>query len=740
MFSGNNKISVRQTKYLLQLDWIARLVILLPVCLSGKTVGSAIFCVLAGTAAWWLLLNGVLSWTGAGREIAKESLTRQSKGAKSENQENRGGVSREMKEVMGSGASILLYVAGLLFFLVQAAVFLNLTASVCSVYLLPEVPVPLICLLPIAAAVLLASGSIEVQGRFCEVVGPIVVTVLTGLIFLSAFGMNGYVYEETVVQLSDHLVSGSFEVFACLGGLSLPLVGRHLAGELPAQTVKKSGLASALLAGSLCAITIGSYGKNGMLQMEFPAIRVMSNLRLPGVFLQRWDVLFFGFLLVCLTVTAAESLWCVKEILGALWELGDEVREALAESKGPERAGAEYQKVECLNCRNERNGESTLKAADSQGDWKRRNGEVEVQGTDGLNCQTVSNREAVLKSEESLAGRNTGNIVMSWSACIFLIYLAAAGFLSQWTAIGYYRALNLQLLTPAIFLFYIIAGWVRKRKTAVNCPRGLILVLLALVSAFFLGGCTAYEPEERLFPMALEIRAEEGQLVMAYAWNEGAGPGSVGAEEEAANEESEADKAAEASTRKSAEAVAKGQTVENEIVLKEQMTESENVVKEQTADNETVVKKQPGENETTVKEQIAEDETAVKEQASGKYAETRDGITIFRGNSLKEIQEKTTAFSERYMDYSHVKAILLDRSLSEVPELERTVIGWLAQEPAFASGLIIYETDEEELALEQVQRQAGGQVGKYLENLYKNNETYREQSTTLGQLIAEYYA
>ncbi len=636
MFSDNNRISVRQIKYMLLLEWIAKLSILLPVCLAGRTIGSLIFCVMIGTAVWTIVSNMMLSWMQPGEDFADA-----------------------LKRTVGAGATVIFCAAGLLFFLVQAAVFLNLSAELAAVYLLPRIPVPVLCLLPLAAAVYLSAGSIEVRGRFCEVIGPIVAALIILLIFLSAFGMESYSHEETAVRLQDNLPAGGFEVFACLGGMFLPLLGVHLAEEKQQEseesekqqehrtgnsgsnrgihrneygrTVKKAGLAAAAIGGSLCAVTIGSYGKNGMEQIDFPTIRVMSNVRIPGGFMQRWDIIFLALILVCLTVTAAGSLWCVNEILAKLWSFAGEMR---SDQKKEAETGEKAANA----------GMSSAKV------WLRAN-----------------------------------RIALSRNICIILVYFLSAGFLSAWTAVCYYRALNLQLLIPGLFFFYIIVSFQRRRKqgtgtdrlrkhscgrrkTVMNLSRGLALLLLLLVSVLLLGGCTSYEPEERLFPMAMQIDVENGGLVMTYAWNENAGPGSI---------------------------AAAGSGVEDK-------SGDEN--KEDTGDADT------------------------------------GGLTVFRGASLEEIRKKTDKFTERYMDYSHVKAIIIDENLKSDSELEAEVMEWLTGESAFASGLIVYPKEESGLTLQLVQQRAGGEVGRYLENLYENNETYREKSTTLGRIIAEYYA
>lgn len=121
-------------------------------------------------------------------------------------------------------------------------------------------------------------------------------------------------------------------------------------------------------------------------------------------------------------------------------------------------------------------------------------------------------------------------------------------------------------------------------------------------------------------------------------------------------------------------------------------------------------------------------------------AEEKDLLKSFYGETLMDVRKQVTAFSERYVDYSHVKAIILDENLQEAPDLEQEVIQWFAGESAFASGLIVYPAQASGLTLEQAAQNSSGEIGTYLEQLYKNNAEYRESSTTLGRIIAEYFA
>ena len=75
---------------------------------------------------------------------------------------------------------------------------------------------------------------------------------------------------------------------------------------------------------------------------------------------------------------------------------------------------------------------------------------------------------------------------------VLLVYGAAAGFLNAQTAMCYYRALNLQILTP-LFLLVLLLLYFRLKKTGVMAAGRLGRRIL-------LGGCTARELEERTVP------------------------------------------------------------------------------------------------------------------------------------------------------------------------------------------------------------------------------------------------
>lgn len=642
MFSDNDKVSARQIKYLLILEWTAKLCLLLPIVLSGRSAGSMIFCIMLGAAAWSGLIWIAVRWLDPERSFFDQLCA-----------------------AAGKPAAALVLAAGLLYFLVQAAVFTNLCAEVTALYLLPEVSVPLLCVLPIAAGVYLAYGSVEIRGRFCEVVGPVVLGLIILLVIAAAFGcLSTAAQESTLVSVKDRLARGGFEVFACMGGMFVPLYSGHFVNGRQKsrakrnknpdsgigkgsnrkennvcgdsyKAVRKAGLISVAIAGSLCALAALSYGRNGMQAMDFPTIRVMSNIRIPGAFWQRWDIPFLALLIVSMTVNIAGAMWYVREIL------------------------------------------------------------------------------AVFQAER--------RVYISWLAAAVLVYFAAAGFLNAFTAVCYYRAMNMQILIPLIFFFYIIMGIHRKVKktekerdfcgkekraqraalfgrsrrmagrtgkySAGKVSGMLALAVIVLAAVFLITGCSARDPEERLYPLALEIGMQDGQLTVTYAWSEGLGP---------------------AMAEQESESSSTGTSKENDMGIESESKAQANKSRNMHTDTDQI--------------------------SSSK------NLTTLKGDSLAEIQKLETEFSERQLDYSHVKAIILRDNLQSFPQIEREVMNWLAGDTALATGLLVYRSGDSTPGLQEAEEHSSGQVGTYLENLYKNSETYRAMATTLGEVIAEYFA
>ena len=135
-----------------------------------------------------------------------------------------------------------------------------------------------------------------------------------------------------------------------------------------------------------------------------------------------------------------------------------------------------------------------------------------------------------------------------------------------------------------------------------------------------------------------------------------------------------------------------------------------------------------GEEET---ETDSEGAAGENQNPAGSGAEAESPLTLVRGKNLEEVFEKVENYSERYMDYSHVKACCWTKKIQDKPELKEELIKWLAGIRLFSANLILFPMRESGLDLEKAQEHSSGQAGQYLENLYEHNDTYRSQALTL---------
>lgn len=210
----------------------------------------------------------------------------------------------------------------------------------------------------------------------------------------------------------------------------------------------------------------------------------------------------------------------------------------------------------------------------------------------------------------------------------------------------------------------------RRKKRRKTGKMGLAVFCLTLF--LFLTGCSARELETRAFPLALEVGALEGDVVLACAWPDT--KGSADSSEE------------------------KGQG------LMELETEPS------------------GEGEEKVPDELT-------------FPVNDASLTAVRAESIREAVKQVQNLQDRYVDYSQVKAILWDVSLRNEPELAEEILEWLESSPSFARNILVFRISSEELTLGEVQEQSRGQAGAYLENLYRNNPDFQENVRTLEEVL-----
>lgn len=655
-------------KSLLVMDWLAKLCLLLPVYLAGKNPGTMVGCLAVGLLLWlWfsVLISGVSEESGDFFDLTAGR--------------------------MGKICAWIVYLTGFFYFLSHAAVCINLCANLAAVYLLPEVPLPVLALLPLAAGLYLAYSRVEVHGRLGELLAPVIVLLFLLSAAFAVPGMNLTAGDQMLLRADQKLAAGSYEVFACMGGMFLPILMPFLTNQKQdiGALIRRAGCWSLIPAGILLFITAGSFGAASMFAFEFPTVRVMSNVNVPGGFLQRWDIFFLILLMFSLSFSVGNGFWYLNEIIERLWQEAVEVRHWLAVSlsdKGGKAAQGSNAAVQM---------------------WK--TGDTADQMRPGGNTAAQMWQEEFARELTGFEKKHNMMPYFVQGLSIFAVFCAAGGFRDSETAISYYRAYNLYILTPVMIFVYLLLYFRKKQKS-------VRVTALFMVLCMLLSGCTAKELEDRMFPMALELQVEGDHLAMTYAWSGDRASGSGGGAREE-EKESESESGAESGSGSEASDSESGAASEPE------------------SGAESGAGSEPESGLSSENEQSrVTDSVSFTEEP-----EERGNLTVFRGVSLEEIGKQVEEYSDRYVDYSHVKALIIDENLEKYPELEQEMYAWLAGEPAFAASLIIYPAQKSGISLVQVDERSDGQIGVYLENLYENNQKLREVSTTLGKMTAEYY-
>lgn len=583
---NSRRISVRTMKYGLIMEWTAKLCILLPFCLAGKTFGDAVMCFLLGGVGWGVVVTLMSAGMGQGRSV------------------NRGDeVCRHPDRVVGFGnlsqpagrAAGVYGVTVLLFCAAQAAVFVRLGAELAAQYLLPRTAaseraverlmlqnpsagfgtqglpsqalIVVLCLVVFAVAAYFAlrryrqeriaetaqisaanqartdmgaegkvfensheSNHVRVQkniwrerygsGGLYVIAGAAVAGGMVLLAALCAFGAALWTAGHTSIRDVDSILRGSFEVFACLGGVSLPVLYRYMEteneqeGELmwnnqkneksrkPMRqqalcAVRRAGRLSLVLSGFVCAAAIAFYGSGGVSRILFPGVSMMGELRPAGIFPQHPEQIFALLLFACTVAAAASALCLMLRLTARLYPVAAALLAELhpepnlpgvsapesPETQPPEIPGTsmpefpgaqpseipgtstpefpETSMPEFPGAQPSRfPGTSAPESPETQPPEFPGASTPEFPGAQPSEIPETSAPESPgTQPPEILRAMPSGfsrTIRRFQWAVLAVVCLASAGFSSGLSAISYYRAWNMQLLVPLMLILY---GW-----------------------------------------------------------------------------------------------------------------------------------------------------------------------------------------------------------------------------------------------------------------------------------------
>lgn len=315
MFSNNEKISPRQLTRLLILDWTGKLCLLLPILLHSAPGWEGIAALLLG-GIWAMIYAGMLG--GLSEKINIE-------------------FTGYVKERLGNVPAKLVGIFFFVYLLLNQAYLARAVGEVCGVFLLPESSENMTGFLFLLAGWAAACGSMQKRARTAECLFPVIAVMLVVMLAASAEsvqwenlrkaaedGINSWRKGKDSVPVNILIHSGC--AFAALSGMGItlyqmPYINKsngNRKNTVPAA-LKKSVIITGIFMTAIFVIMLGAFGSGDLNRLEWPVLVLMSNVNIPGGFLQRWDIIFLSVLLFSLLVASGTGIYYMGRILGELF-------------------------------------------------------------------------------------------------------------------------------------------------------------------------------------------------------------------------------------------------------------------------------------------------------------------------------------------------------------------------------------------------------------------------------------
>ena len=275
MFSGNDRISERQVFRLLTFDLLGLSTLLVPTVLAGVSGRDGIFCIVIGIFAGLLFLRLLKT---AMADMRQESFTDY--------------LARYLGAFGGRVVQVgyliyLLLLAGYTAYLFTALVLKNLLRQ-------ESFPVVLVTLLILTGYGLLSG--IEGRARVYELLFWFLLIPLFLMLFSALDEIDTDYWTPVFYAGAGGILAGSYYVFICISLIFLLLFLGGYAQKK--EGILRAGKGALLFVGVihifLYLVLLGIFGRNALAKMDYPAVTLMSTVRISGGFLKRADAFMFG--------------------------------------------------------------------------------------------------------------------------------------------------------------------------------------------------------------------------------------------------------------------------------------------------------------------------------------------------------------------------------------------------------------------------------------------------------------
>lgn len=274
MFSENNRISQRQAFRLLTYDLLGLGTLVVPPMLGRMTGRDGIFCIALGVVLSMIYLK-LLSAVMAGCTVPFPAC---------------------LEQIFGRRSGKLIQIFCLLYLLASAGFTAYLFADVVLDGLLREESFYTVLILLLFLVCYGIWGGLEGRARVYEILFWFLMLPLFLMLFFALDEVQTDYWSPVFTADVGDVLSGGYAVFACMAILFLLLfLKRYME---PQANLYHIGRSAVLFAGGIYAVLylvlVGIFGAEALGTMEYPAVTLMSAVKISGGFLKRADAFMFA--------------------------------------------------------------------------------------------------------------------------------------------------------------------------------------------------------------------------------------------------------------------------------------------------------------------------------------------------------------------------------------------------------------------------------------------------------------
>lgn len=273
-FSENNRISARQAFRLLVYDLLGLSTLLIPSALGRISGRDGIFCIAIGLGTGLLYLR--LLCAGMRERAVPFPVL--------------------LEQRMGIVFGRLAQGGFFLYLLLLAGYTAYLFADVVLQSLLREESFVLVLLLLLLFALYGLWGGLEGRARVYEMLFWFLLVPFFGMLFFSVDEIRTDYWCPVFVSSARDIFAGSYEVFCCFAIIFLTVfLDAHMKDGKQAYAMGRRALVFVGgVHGILYLVLLGIFGADALGGMQYPAVTLMSTVRISGGFFKRADAFMFA--------------------------------------------------------------------------------------------------------------------------------------------------------------------------------------------------------------------------------------------------------------------------------------------------------------------------------------------------------------------------------------------------------------------------------------------------------------